>query len=579
MKKLGLQFSEASRVFEADPALNAEMFTPEDRRNIIEKFDFNTSRRHYFYVMSFSPKGACIDVLCTGLGNHSNENDGAHIFIPSGVRVEAQDLAETIDILKEELLQSPRNRQMPESSDYFQFFDNEYDDTVLPAYKTPKSQDVAFIRFGSETETPFLTKIFSNIYRMPYVDFGAIALIDADQGIELKEGVEMQELFNGSCASFGVLRDIVVDDAIKPKYMVVDGARFEKGQPMFVAREFKVDFKHDIYTASPQVCEFTAGGIQRISDIGWTVKISRSEFDIIDKNGEYVDNSNIFINGRPLSKSVVLSVREASDAELVISADDYNTFKENRDLTDPESRKVTLSMGRGARRFWVDDVTSDAFSRYASFEIESNDLTLLRQSPIMGYKIVREDSSGERHLVYDKFAFIKQTQGIVCLVGALLVGLLLGLLIGGGSGEKPEKEKKQKKEKVEKVQTVEPVETADAADATAQPLAQAAAAQPAEQPATQPAAPADANYEAAVKYLSDNNVWNRDEMEKIEGLQGLWSALNYYNAPVLKEYNAKLNVDKLTQIINLIEQKKHKSQYAKETDPVITLSSYLGKFE
>lgn len=572
MKKIGLQFSEASRFFEADPALNAEQFTPEDRRDIIEKFNFNTSRRRYFYVMSFSPAGACIDVLCTGLGNHSNENDGAHIFIPAGVRVDAQNLIETIDILKEELLQSPRNRQMPESSDYFQFFDDEYDDSVLPAYKTPKSDEVAFMRFGSQTDTPMLSKIFSCLYRMPYVNFGAIVLIDTDQGIELKDDETLQELFNGSCASFGVLRDLVVEDFIKPKFMMVDGVRFEKGQPMFVAREFRVDFKHDIYSAAPMICEFSAGGVQKIYDINWSVKISRSEFDIIDKNGEYVDNSNIFINGRPLSKSIVLSVREASDAELVVSADDYNTFKACRDLTNPESLKITLSMGRGARRFWVDDVTSDAFSRYTSFEIESNDLSLLRQSPIMGYKIVREDSSGERHLVYDKFAFLKKTYGIVCLAGALVIGLLIGLLIGGGSGEKPEKVKKAKKEKVESVQSIEPVEKPAAA---AQPLAQVSAADASERTAL----PADAKYEAAVSYLTGNKVWSRDEMENIEGLKGLWKALNYYDAAGIKECNEKLNVDILANIVALIEQKGRKVQYTKEDDPVITVSSYLSKFD
>ena len=83
---------------------------------------------------------------------------------------------------------------------------------------------------------------------------------------------------------------------------------------------------------------------------------------------------------------------------------------------------------------------------------------------------------------------------------------------------------------------------------------------------------------AGVEYLATHNRWNRDEMEKIPALSGLWDAVNTYALDDIRAYNDILSSTPLTAIVESLEQNPKKGYYAPRGDNVITLSTYIKRF-
>ena len=80
-----------------------------------------------------------------------------------------------------------------------------------------------------------------------------------------------------------------------------------------------------------------------------------------------------------------------------------------------------------------------------------------------------------------------------------------------------------------------------------------------------------------VEYLASHNRWNRDEMEHIPALVGLWDKVNTYSLDEIRQYNDILNSTPLTAVVEGLEHKPKQGFYAAKTDHVITLSTYIKR--
>ena len=80
-----------------------------------------------------------------------------------------------------------------------------------------------------------------------------------------------------------------------------------------------------------------------------------------------------------------------------------------------------------------------------------------------------------------------------------------------------------------------------------------------------------------VEYLASHNRWNRNEMEQIPALQGLWDAVNTYALDDLRRYNEILSSTPLTTVIESLERNPKQGYYAAKGDQVITLSTYIKR--
>ena len=82
-----------------------------------------------------------------------------------------------------------------------------------------------------------------------------------------------------------------------------------------------------------------------------------------------------------------------------------------------------------------------------------------------------------------------------------------------------------------------------------------------------------------VDYLTTHNRWNRDEMEKIPALKGLWDAVNHYNVEEIRKYAEVMECPPLTAIIEGLESSQKTGYYASKNDRNITLSTYIRRLQ
>ena len=82
-----------------------------------------------------------------------------------------------------------------------------------------------------------------------------------------------------------------------------------------------------------------------------------------------------------------------------------------------------------------------------------------------------------------------------------------------------------------------------------------------------------------IEYLTTHNRWNRDEMEKIPVLQGLWDAVNHYDLETIRKYAEIIECPPLTAIIEGLEQSQKTGYYASKNDRNITLSTYIRRLK
>ncbi len=84
---------------------------------------------------------------------------------------------------------------------------------------------------------------------------------------------------------------------------------------------------------------------------------------------------------------------------------------------------------------------------------------------------------------------------------------------------------------------------------------------------------------AGIEYLTKHNRWNRDEMEKIPALQGLWDAVNHYDLETIRKYAEVMECPPLTTIVEGLEQSHKTGYYASKNDRNITLSTYIRRLQ
>ena len=164
--------------------------------------------------------------------------------------------------------------------------------------------------------------------------------------------------------------------------------------------------------------------------------------------------------------------------------------------------------------------------------------------------------------VHKNPGLFKHLLSIAALVVAVLIGFVLGLQFGDRTRRDPSGPGKDGD-----VETVDTLAVA-AVDTVVIP----------EEPEPEKAQdPSKKDITQGVEYLAANNRWNRDEMEQIPALQGLWDAVNTYSLDQIRTYNDILGSTPLTTIVEGLEKKPKTGYYAAKNDHVITLSTYVKR--
>lgn len=154
---------------------------------------------------------------------------------------------------------------------------------------------------------------------------------------------------------------------------------------------------------------------------------------------------------------------------------------------------------------------------------------------------------------------LQLTAAIAVIVCAILLGFALGLRTGDW---------RERRHEAETAANLHPVDTLPADTVAVEP-----------EPPQEPVETGPSKKEATlgVEYLASHNRWNRNEMEQIPALQGLWDAVNTYSLDELRRYNEVLSSTPLTTVIESLERNPKQGYYAAKGDQVITLSTYIKR--
>ena len=228
---------------------------------------------------------------------------------------------------------------------------------------------------------------------------------------------------------------------------------------------------------------------------------------------------------------------------------------------------------------------------------------IMMESPLKGYK----SSNGTRpmldvtnRLVYKPLEnTVKRTViiGVVALVVGLLIGAGIILILGKTTSlfepaevvaatsiaqfneETQMKQAPAEDVKVVDAKAVEPV----AADVKVQEAKSAETKVAEEKPAE--AKPVDVNVMSAIRYLEDNDVWNRTAMEEYTALKGLWDALNTrsFKKVLDKKYDSLAGSAKFKRLRAAAKEVGTRqwpsSTYTSIGDEDITIDPYISKLE
>ena len=160
--------------------------------------------------------------------------------------------------------------------------------------------------------------------------------------------------------------------------------------------------------------------------------------------------------------------------------------------------------------------------------------------------------------------------GAIALGCAIMVGFVLGLRSGDRHRKQPPVTAMLSLSMPIPDDLLAPADSSDTAlaEAAVEPEEPAAAAQPDYTPS---------QIAQGVEYLATHNQWNRDEMETIPALQGLWDAVNTYQLDQIRGFNDRLASTPLTAIVEGLERTPKAGFYAAKKDHVITLSTYIKR--
>lgn len=228
---------------------------------------------------------------------------------------------------------------------------------------------------------------------------------------------------------------------------------------------------------------------------------------------------------------------------------------------------------------------------------------IMMESPLKGYK----SSNGTRpmldvtnRLVYKPLEnTVKRTViiGVVALVVGLLIGAGVILILGKTTSlfepaevvaatsiaqfneETQMKQASAEEVKVDETKTVEPV----AVDEQVPQAKDVEAKVDENKPVV--AKPVDVNVVSAIRYLEDNDVWNRTAMEEYTALKGLWDALNArsFKKVLDKKYDSLVGSAKFKRLRAAAKEvgvrQWPSSTYTSIGDEDITIDPYISKLE
>ncbi len=386
-----------------------------------------------------------------------------------------------------------------------------------PEFLSADNKKIA-CRYYDEEDT--LYDLLCNLYQPEYERFEAVLFLDRHS--ELRGGPEVEDLTGHGLLGQEVIEPSEIYNQLSSEIEVYCNGRLLK-EPIFISKNGRVDleFRRKGFVAIP--CAYAKG--QSIGVLDWKVRVDHDLFNVTNKDKK-VTGFSLKINGIQVYSSIDVSEKEARNATVQIEKGGYEPCpfkKDNVNLLDYviSNRKVSVQLKKSDQEF---EVIQDKYEK-VKVVITTSKTIDEETSPIAGY--VRE---GDR-LDYDSWAFLNRLLFWLLMAGALVLGGVGGFFVGNWINSRSAKTKTEVSNPATPNQNGQNMQQLSQNDAN-----------PSSETSGNVTTPIKPKQNAAVEYLDNKEVWNKNDMEAISDLKGFWDMLNQFDIDKIKslEWHNKL---------------------------------------
>lgn len=589
MGKLQLYIAKSGNIYKSIFNLNPDedvYLHVRDLTDAVCRVKYDPSEKSVFYLLTTIDKGFFITVLRT-IPPKEGHHLAAWIFIPKGLEISPDSLDDIVRLTTRKM--SNAEVTADDVAALREAFGREYASTAdVPFYLSNDSESdtYAWRNYGGNSGLTLRDFCGEGIWQLSYAPYKGVLLLDAELGYN----VEGKSLNGRALAAPALLLPAEGTEAGFTAYVFgrpLDrpvAANIGATVPVTWHRsgfdDVTVDCRIDTETVTPEPPVTTDS--QKM--------LTPDEFVVTSHlTREPLHNCVIRVNGIEIVGSGhAFTVDELRKAAVLVTADGHFPFSGEMDLASTTRALIQLQERRRIYRFEL-PVVSSSLGAPVKFEIQSKHA--ITESPIEGYAIMGEVQEGQtrmNHLGFvgpDKSLPAKLLYAAIGLVAGILVTFAAMQLFGGSKGStmapaaNPDSIVAVKVPVATAPQTPAIVDAPQPAEATAEANENAQPAQV--QADSQPVA--DIN--AAIKYLDDNKVWTREDLEKYSALQGLYDDMNNYRIDRLidvwgPKLKASERMAKVAEHAALGKRKKKpEGPYNADNDTRIAVQSYLNRID
>lgn len=535
-----------------------------DIREYLKLFNGLQGTDNIVTFMSFD-EGGCFLTQLRAISGRVGDFLSGWIYIPNTIEVSGEDVMNTYHYVRTILSQSNLNDCI---SSIESFFSKEYPKKDYVAPYLPSSGEEFGVRFN-DMYYSMKEILDTNRYQLYYSKYKAIFLLDKDG--EVKISREQYTRFKD-------LTKLNIDKTCIFKAPSPEEVRL-LGRGTKIVFQNNQEFKSPVLRKKGEKVQLYAvregfepvllplvmiqedGQIMSIDPqaVKWFKKIKPSMFVVCNSKHEPIKKGvRISINGTDVTcQEALIAETECSQALVKVSASDYETFEQKRNLLNGHCEIV---LNRKVRSF--EATVQLANGRLAKMTIESKYLSSTRKSPLKGYDY-DQDYHGDPILKMNSwFVWKQRLWGFLVGLGFLAL-IVLSLIISDRIywGEK----------------NGSPIDTTTTDGANKQ-----------EPQGTKLNESSTVVDEKAIKYLDEHDVWTKSEMETYTDLKGLYDDMNHFRLTELIDvWSEKLASSQNFSKVCKSARKTHKNgwnprqgvhnpTYNKSKDERINLTNYIN---
>ena len=582
MNKLGFAIKLASQGAGNAIECNKGQWTSKvvDIREYLKLFNGLQGTDNIVTFMSFD-EGGCFLTQLRAISGRMGDFLSGWIYIPNTIEVTGDDVMNTYNYVRNILSQSNLNDSI---EDIEKFFSKEYPNQEYVAQYIPSSGEEFGVRF-IDVYYNMKEILDSDRYQPYYSNFRAIFLLDKNSEVKIakeqvarfkdltKFNIEKTCIFNAPSPEEVRLLGKGTKIFFSNKREFNSSVLTKKGDKiqLFAYREGFEPFTLPIVTIQENVQECTID--HRI--VKWKKRISHSMFTVFNSQRERIDGVLISVNGVdiPTHQDLILGADDCRQATVKYSAPDYESFEERRNLLLNDYHEVVLK--RKVKSYQA--TVELANGKFAEMTLESKYLPANYDSPLFGYDFDEEYGGKKVLRMSSGFVWKQRLWGILAALAVIMAIVAFKAFDSWVDTHKfkfglPPWEETRPAQQYTPDNSFESDEIAqdqtnNQSDFGIQDTV-------------------DTSIEAAIKYLDNNDVWVKSEMEKYPDLKGLYDDMNSFELKViLEDWHRKLKESQNFKDICKSAQKtldhnwnpkqgSHKPTYNQQNDEQINVTNY-----